>query len=539
MSKEKANHSRQFVLVDGSSYLYRAFHAMPGLTNSRGEPTGAVYGITNMLRRLLSDYEPEYIAVVFDAKGKTFRNDMYKEYKANRPPMPDDLRQQIKATHDVVKAMGLPLLIVEGVEADDVIGTLAIAASRSGIDTLISSGDKDMTQLIDGHVHMVDTMKDVVYDHAEVERKFGVGPDLIIDYLTLVGDTSDNIPGVPKVGPKTATKWLKEYGSLDGIISHADEIGGKVGENLRDSLKQIPLSRKLVTIKCDVKLKETPKTLKRLAPDEDRLRELFAGLEFKTWLSDLGGIKASTSNTQEASDFETILDEKHLDKWIKRLKKAELFAFDTETTSLQATQARLVGVSFSDKSGSAAYVPVAHDYPGAPNQLSLELVLAKLKPILEDSKQSKVGQNLKYDMSVLANYDIKLDGIRFDTMLESYVLDSVASRHDMDSLALKYLGETTIKFADVAGKGKNQLSFNEVAIEEAAPYAAEDADITLRLHEALWPRLQQIPELVKVFETIEMPLLPVLSRIERNGVRIDVSMLHKQSQELATTNDAG
>ncbi len=534
MSKKKTNHSRQFVLVDGSSYLYRAFHAMPGLLNSRGEPTGAVYGITNMLRKLLTDFEPEYIAVVFDAKGKTFRNDLYKEYKANRPPMPDDLRQQISATHDVVEAMGLPLLMVEGVEADDVIGTLATAASQSGIDTLISSGDKDLAQLVDGHVHMVDTMKDVIYDHAEVESKFGVGPDLIIDYLTLVGDTSDNIPGVPKVGPKTAVKWLKEYGSLDGVISHADEIGGKVGENLRDSLKQIPLSRKLVTIKRDVKLAQTPKTLKRLPPDEDRLRELFAQLEFKTWLSELGGVKASKSSEQTASEIETILDHTHLDKWIKRLRAAELFAFDTETTSLQAAQARLVGVSFSDRAGSAAYVPLAHDYPGAPAQLSLEEVLVKLKPILEDSEQAKVGQNLKYDMSVLANYDIALDGIRFDTMLESYVLDSVAVRHDMDSLALKYLGETTIKFEDVAGKGKNQLSFNEVAIDEASPYAAEDADITLRLHQVLWPRLQEIPALVKLFETLEMPLLPVLSRIERHGVRINVDMLHKQSQELAT-----
>ena len=532
--KEIAKKTGQFVLVDGSSYLYRAFHAMPGLTNSRGEPTGAIYGITNMLRKLLADFEPQYIAVVFDAKGKTFRSDLYKEYKANRPPMPDELRQQIERTHEIVEAMGLPLLMVEGVEADDVIGTLAMAASKQGIDTLISSGDKDMAQLIDGRVHMVDTMKDVVYDHEEVERKFGVGPELIVDFLALVGDTSDNIPGVPMVGPKTAAKWLKDFGSLDGVISHAAEIGGKAGENLRASLKQIPLSRQLATIKCDVKLGRGPKQLERTPPNEDRLRALFAELEFRTWLSELGGIQASTTHTSDKPEYEAIVDEPRLDQWLEKLRGAELFAFDTETTSLQATRAQLVGVSFCTEPGSAAYVPLGHDYPGAPDQLPLNMVLEKLKPLLEDPDRYKVGQNLKYDMSVLANYDIKLAGIRFDTMLESYVIDSVASRHDMDSLALKYLGTKTIKFEDVAGKGKNQLGFNEVSIEDATPYAAEDAEITLRLHQALWPRLQQIPSLATLFETIEMPLLPVLSRIERNGVRIDVGMLHKQSRELAT-----
>ncbi|MGW8247592.1 MAG: DNA polymerase I [Acidiferrobacterales bacterium] len=534
MGKDKNGQTKQLILVDGSSYLYRAFHAMPNLTNSRGEPTGAVYGITNMIRKLLADYEPQYIAVVFDAKGKTFRNDLYKEYKANRPPMPDELRKQIERTHEVIRAMGLPLLVIDGVEADDVIGTLASQASKQGMETLISSGDKDMAQLIDGRVHMVDTMKDVVYDHAEVESKFGVGPDRIIDFLALVGDTSDNIPGVPKVGPKTAAKWLQEYGSLDGVISHAEEIGGKVGENLRASLQQIPLSRQLATIKCDVKLEQGPKQLERQSPDEDRLRELYSDLEFKTWLSELGGIKASSTYEAPESRYETVLDESQLDEWVQRLKAAELIAFDTETTSLQATQAQLVGLSFTVEAGSAAYVPVGHNYPGAPTQIPLDTVLAKLKPILEDETRAKVGQNLKYDMSVLANYDIELRGIRFDTMLESYVLDSVASRHDMDSLALKYLGETTIKFEDVAGKGKNQLGFNEVSIEDATPYAAEDAEITLRLHETLWPRLQQVPSLATLFETIEMPLLPVLSRVERNGVRIDVDMLRKQSQELAT-----
>jgi len=533
MAKDKSGQANQLILVDGSSYLYRAFHAMPNLTNSRGEPTGAVYGITNMIRKLLADYEPEYIAVVFDAKGKTFRNDLYKEYKANRPPMPDELRKQIERTHEVIRAMGLPLLVIDGVEADDVIGTLAAQATRKGMDTLISSGDKDMAQLIDGRVRMVDTMKDVVYDDAEVESKFGVGPDRIIDFLALVGDTSDNIPGVPKVGPKTAAKWLQDYGSLDGVISHADEIGGKVGENLRASLGQIPLSRQLATIKCDVKLEQDPTQLRRQSPDEDRLRELYSDLEFRTWLSELGGVKASSTYDAPEAKYETVLEEAQLERWLKRLKAAELFAFDTETTSLDATQAQLVGLSFTDEAGCAAYVPVGHNYPGVPPQLSLDSVLAKLKPILEDENQAKVGQNLKYDMSVLANYDIELRGIRFDTMLESYVLDSVASRHDMDSLALKYLGETTIKYEDVAGKGKSQIGFEEVAIEEATPYAAEDAEITLRLHQHLWPRLHQVPTLVSLFETIEMPLLPVLSRVERNGVLIDVDMLRQQSKELA------
>jgi len=534
MSKDNNGKANQLILVDGSSYLYRAFHAMPNLTNSRGEPTGAVYGITNMIRKLLADYEPEYIAVVFDAKGKTFRNDLYKEYKANRPPMPDELRKQIEKTHQVIRALGLPLLMVEGVEADDVIGTLATQAAKQGIDTLISSGDKDMAQLIDGKVHMVDTMKDVVYDDAEVVNKFGVGPDRIIDFLALVGDTSDNIPGVPKVGPKTAAKWLQDYGSLDEIVAHADEISGKVGENLRASLEQIPLSRELATIKCDVELEQGPGQLKRQAPDDDRLRQLFSELEFKTWLSELGGVKASSTHESAEASYETVVDEVQLDSWIKKLKQSALFAFDTETTSLQTTQAQLVGLSFAIEAGSAAYVPVGHDYPGAPDQLPLDVVLKKISPLLEDEQQAKVGQNLKYDMSVLANYDIELRGIRFDTMLESYVLDSVASRHDMDSLALKYLGETTIKYEDVAGKGKNQLGFNEVSIDVATPYAAEDAEITLRLHQALWPRLKKIPTLVNLFETIEMPLVPVLSRVERNGVRIDVDMLRKQSQQLAT-----
>jgi DNA polymerase-1 len=530
---KKDSDKKPLVLVDGSSYLYRAFHAMPGLSNSSGEPTGAVYGVTNMLRKLLTDYDPQYIAVVFDAKGKTFRNDLYPEYKANRPPMPDDMRPQVPLIHEIVEAMGLNLLMVEGVEADDVIGTLATQAANEGRDAIISSGDKDLAQLVNKHVNMVDTMKDALYDHDGVVEKFGVSPERIIDYLTLVGDTSDNIPGVPKVGPKTAAKWLEQYGSLDELIAHADEVKGKIGENLRDALDQIPLSKELVTIKCDVKLKQKPSDLARKEMDEARLRDLFAKLEFRTWLAELGGTNVDESPAEAKGRYEAIMTAKALDDWIKRLKKAKLFAFDTETTSLSIMDAEIVGFSFTDKIGTGAYVPFGHNYPGAPDQLDREQVLEKFKPLLEDPKQEKVGQNLKYDAEVLANYDIDLQGIRFDTMLESYVLESTASRHDMDSLALKYLGHKTIKYEEVAGKGKNQITFNEIAIDDAVPYAAEDADITLRLHEELWPRLKKTPSLEKLFNDIEMPLIKVLVRMERTGVKIDASMLRKQSQELA------
>ena len=532
MSKKDSD-KQPLVLVDGSSYLYRAFHAMPGLSNSSGEPTGAVYGVTNMLRKLLADYDPQYIAVVFDAKGKTFRNDLYPEYKANRPPMPEELRPQVELVHEIVEAMGLNLMIVDGVEADDVIGTLATQAAKEGRDALISSGDKDLAQLVNKHINMVDTMKDVVYDHDGVIDKFGVPPERIIDYLTLVGDTSDNIPGVPKVGPKTAAKWLEEYGTLDDLIAHANEVKGKVGENLRDALEQIPLSKELVTIKRDVKLKQKPKDLSRQEMDESRLRDLFARLEFRSWLAELGGTNVGEKPADAEGKYEAVLTMKALDAWIARLKKAKLFAFDTETTSLNVLDAEIVGVCFTDKIGKGAYVPLAHDYPGAPDQLDRDEVLEILKPLLEDPKQEKVGQNLKYDAEVLANYDIDLQGIRFDTMLESYVLDSTASRHDMDSLALKYLGHKTIKYEEVAGKGKGQITFNDVALEQAVPYAAEDADITLRLHEELWPRLQKIPSLEKLFNEIEMPLVKVLVRMERTGVKIDAAMLRKQSQQLA------
>ncbi len=526
------------ILVDGSSYLYRAFHAMPALTNSRGEPTGAVYGVVNMLRRLLSEYDTEHLAVVFDAKGKTFRDDIYPEYKAHRPPMPDELSAQIEPIHDIIRALGLPLIQIQGVEADDVIGTLARAAAAEGRETVISTGDKDMAQLVDGNVRLVDTMKDAEYDHDAVVAKFGVTPQQIVDYLALVGDTSDNIPGVPGVGPKTAAKWLQEYGSLDEIVAHAGDVPGKAGESLRASLGHLPMARSLATIKCDVEMKHAPRELRRTPPDNARLRELFARFEFKSWLADLGGtnpapVSAPAGTPAVNAAYEMVTDMAALDRWLARLGKSELFAFDTETTSLDALQAEIVGVSFTDRAGAGAYVPLAHHYPGVPAQLARAAVLAKLKPLLEDAARPKIGQNFKYDMSVLANYDIRMAGMRYDTMLESYVLDSTASRHDMDSLALKYLGYKTVKYEEVAGKGKHQINFSEVPLEQATAYAAEDADITLRLHEHLWPRLNETPSLVKLFDEIEMPLVPVLARMERHGVLIDVAMLRAQSGELA------
>jgi DNA polymerase I len=523
------------VLVDGSSYLYRAFHAMPNLTNSRGDPTGAVYGVTNMLRRLLADYDPLFVAVVFDAKGKTFRDDLFPQYKANRPPMPDELSAQVESIHDIVQALGLPLLQVEQVEADDVIGTLARHAARSGMRTLISTGDKDMAQLVDAYVTLVNTMSDTVYDPAAVADKFGVPPECIVDLLALVGDSVDNIPGIAGVGPKTAAKWLRQYGSIDGIVAHAGEIPGKAGESLRGGLATLPLARALATIKCDVALDVRPRDLKRRPPDSARLRELYARLEFKAWLADLGGTNraAAAPVAQATQHYDTILDDAALDSWIARLKAATLFAFDTETTSLDAQRAELVGVSFTDRGGHGAYVPMAHVYPGAPPQLPREHVLAKLKPLLEDPTRLKIGHNLKYDMNVLANYGITLAGVGFDTMLESYVFDSTASRHDMDSLALKYLGYKTIKYEDVAGKGKAQINFSEVPIEQASTYAAEDADVTFRLHEHLWPRLSEHGRVAQLLHEIELPLVPVLAGMERTGVRIDAAMLRAQSSDLA------
>ena len=538
MSKKS---EKPLVLVDGSSYLYRAFHGMPNLSNSRNEPTGAIYGVVNMLRSLLRQYDPEHIAVIFDAKGKTFRDEMYSEYKANRAPMPDELRSQVEPIHEIVKAMGLPLMVVDGVEADDVIGTLCVQATEAGMKSLVSTGDKDMAQLVDDSVTLINTMTNVVSDPAGVKEKFGVRPDQIIDYLALVGDKVDNVPGVPKCGPKTAVKWLAEHGDLETIMANADQVKGKIGESLRNSLEQLPLSKELVTIKCDVELDETPESLKRTEPDREKLRDFFAQYEFKTWLAEQieGAPETEIEDAPEKieTNYDIVLNKKEFTDWLEILTKSELFAFDTETTSLDYMQAEIVGVSFSVEAGRAAYVPVAHDYENAPEQLSREWVLEQLKPLLEDSAQLKVGQNLKYDRNVLANYNINLCGIEHDTMLQSYVLDSTATRHDMDSLSLKYLSRKTIKFEDVAGKGKAQLRFNQIELDVAGPYAAEDADITLQLHQALWPKLKIEKDLESVYKDMEMPLLTVIADIERQGVLVDAEMLAKQSKLLATRID--
>ncbi|MDX1749487.1 MAG: DNA polymerase I [Methylophaga sp.] len=528
------------ILVDGSSYLYRAYHAMPPLTNSDGESTGTIYGVINMLRKLIRDYQPEHMAVVFDAKGKTFRNDLYAEYKATRPPMPDDLREQIAPIHEIVKAMGLPLLCIDNVEADDVIGTLAKQATAAGIETVISTGDKDMAQLVSEHVTLVNTMNNTKTDIAAVQEKFGLTPQQIVDYLALMGDKVDNIPGVDSVGPKTATKLLQQYDSLQGVIEHADEVKGKLGEKLRAAVDALPLSYQLATIKMDVELDFTPETLDMQVADNQKLAELYRRYEFKSWLQELDSAPATAPSTKtdepatsNETYYETILTQQQLDSWLEKLKKAELFAFDTETTSLNYLQARIVGMSFSIKAGEAAYLPLAHDYPGAPDQLDFDATLALMKPLLEDPKALKVGQNLKYDRHILLNHGIDLQGIAHDTMLQSYVLDSTATRHDMDSLAEKYLNRSTIHFEDIAGKGKKQLTFNEIGLEEASPYACEDADITLQLHHILWPKIQAIPSLETVYRELEMPLLPVLNTLERNGVHIDIFMLQQQSDALA------
>ena len=530
--------NKPFILVDGSSYLFRAYHAMPNFTNSKGEPTGTIYGVINMMKRLLNDYDPEHIAVVFDAKGKTFRHDMYKEYKANRPPMPDDLREQIAPVHEIIKAMGLPLICVKGVEADDVIGTLARQATEQGIDTVISTGDKDMAQLVNKHVSLVNTMTEVSSDIEGVKEKFGVAPAQIIDYLSLIGDKVDNVPGVPKVGPKTAVKWLAEYETLENIMQHADEFKGKVGEYLRDSLETLPLSKELVTIKTDVELDVTPDTLSRTAPDKDALREHFSKYEFKTWLGQLDENNNSVGKKKAVkAKYDCVTTQAQLDSWIKKLKASKLFAFDLETNSLDYMQADIVGLSFSVKPGEAAYVPVAHVYEDAPTQLDRDDVLKQLKPLLEDAKQNKVGQHIKFDMNVLAHYDIHMQGVQFDTMLESYVLDSVASRHDMDTLAIRFLDHETIHYEDVCGKGAKQITFDYVDLDTATDYAAEDADITLRLHEAIWSELKQTKSLVSVLNDIEIPLIPVLSRIECTGVLLDTKLLAKQSKQLTKRID--
>jgi len=530
------------VLVDGSSYLFRAFHALPNLMSTKGANTGAIKGVISMIKKLVIDYPDSAIAVVFDAKGDTFRNELYPEYKANRAKMPDDLREQIAPIHEIIKAMGLPLISVEGVEADDVIGTMAVQARAEDYQVVISTGDKDMAQLVNDRVTLINTMTGVEMDVEGVKEKFGVRPDQIIDYLALVGDTADNIPGVPKCGPKTAVKWLAEYESLDGVMANADAIKGKVGEYLRESLPHLPLSYQLATIKLDVELADDITDMHTREPNRETLRELYTQYEFRQWTEELSGVGEnsaddSRSTPEQENNYEVVLEATEFDRWLEKLSSAEIIAFDTETTSLDYMNAELVGMSFAIVAGEAAYVPVAHDYEGAPTQLSLETVLAGLKPILENPDIKKIGQNMKYDMSVMARYDVEIKGLAFDTMLESYVLNSVASRHNMDDLALKYLGRTTIHFEDVAGKGAKQLTFNQIDLEIAGKYAAEDADVTLQLHQAIWPRLAENESLRGVFEKIELPLVGVLSRVERNGVLLDTTLLAEQSRDLGVRMD--
>lgn len=544
------------LLVDGSSYLYRAFHALPDLRNSQGEPTGAIRGVLSMLRRLESDYKAEFRACVFDAKGKTFRDDWYPEYKSHRPPMPDDLRAQIAPLHEAVQAEGWPLLSVEGVEADDVIGTLTRQALERGWEVVISTGDKDLTQLVRPGVRWVNTMSEEVLDAAGVEAKFGVPPERIVDYLALVGDTVDNVPGVEKCGPKTAVKWLTEYGTLDNLVANADKVGGKVGENLRKHLDFLPLGKQLVTVATDVELPVALDELPARDDDKAALRALYERFEFRGWLKDLDGGAASVAASKAATDsrrfaaepaeladdpsgepgahrggYVSILDWASFDVWLAKITAAELTAFDTETTSLDPMAARLVGMSFSTDAGEAAYLPLAHRGADVPEQLPLAEVLDKLKPWLESDQHAKLGQNLKYDAHVLANHGITLRGIAHDTLLESYVLES-DKPHDMDSLAKRHLGLTTLPYTEVCGKGAKQIGFDEVAIDRATEYAAEDADVTLRLHEHLWPQLEATPQLAALYRDIELPVLSVLQQMERTGVLIDPFLLSQHSEEL-------
>ncbi|GAA4878583.1 DNA polymerase I [Ferrimonas pelagia] len=547
---------KPLILVDGSSYLYRAYHAPPHLTNSKGEPTGAVYGVVNMLRSLLRQYDPTHMAVVFDAKGKTFRDEIYPEYKAQRPSMPDDLRSQIEPLHAIIQALGLPMIVKSGVEADDVIGTLAVQGEKAGFDVLISTGDKDMAQLVTDKVTLVNTMTDTTLDPAGVKEKFGVGPELIIDLLAMMGDKVDNIPGLPGVGEKTALAMLQGIGSLEAIYQDIDAVvplgfrGSKtMPKKLAENKDAAFLSYELATIKLDVELDEGPNDLAMREIDRDALAKLYGEMEFRRWLNEVldGGdvlpkgngtassdaTPAASTRAQVQTEHELILTEAQLDSWLEKLKGAELFAIDTETTSLDYMAAELVGLSFAVEPGKAAYLPVAHDYEGAPVQLNRERVLAKFKPLLEDANAKKVGQNLKYDMSVLANYGIELRGIAFDTMLESYCFNSTAGKHNMDDLALKYLGHKTVHFEEIAGKGAKQKTFNQIPLEQAAPYAAEDADITLRLHQHLLPRLEEVEGPARIFREIELPLVPIMSQMERNGVLLDSDMLHQQSSEIA------
>jgi DNA polymerase-1 len=524
------------VLIDGSSYLYRAFHALPNLTNSTGEPTGALHGVLTMINKLVREQPGAHVAVVFDAPGKTFRDEIFVEYKATRPPMPDDLRSQVEPILEAVRSMGLPLLQVAGVEADDVIGTLCRQAAEKKQRVLVSTGDKDLAQLVNEKVTLVNTMNDTILGRDAVKEKFDVWPEQIIDYLALVGDSSDNIPGVPKVGAKTAAKWLNLYDSADGIIEHADEIKGKVGESLRDNIEQLRLSQQLATILLDVELPVRLDDLQASDADIDALRDLYGRFELRTLLRQLdeqAGTPEPETEETAAGDYETVLTWDAFDKWVAKIEQADLVAFDTETTSLDYMAAEIVGLSLSVAANEAAYIPLAHDYPGAPDQLPRAEVLEKLKHFLEDPKQEKVGHHLKYDAHILARYDIRLRGMAYDSMLESYVLNSVATRHDMDSVARHYLGRETIHYEDVAGKGAKQLTFNEIDLETAAPYAAEDADITLQLHETLWSKLEEIETLRGVYVDIEQPLVPVLLDMEETGVLLDRDMLATQSGELA------
>ncbi|WP_058972467.1 DNA polymerase I [Type-D symbiont of Plautia stali] len=552
------------ILVDGSSYLYRAYHAFPPLTNSAGEPTGAMYGVLNMLKSLLMQYQPSHVAVVFDAKGKTFRDELFEHYKSHRPPMPDDLRAQIEPLHEMVKAMGLPLLAVTGVEADDVIGTLALEAEKQGRAVLISTGDKDMAQLVTPGITLINTMTNTVLGPEEVEQKYGVPPSLIIDFLAMMGDSSDNIPGVPGVGEKTAQALLQGLGGMQSIYDNLDKVadlsfrGAKtMAAKLEQNREVAFLSYQLATIKTDVELELGCEQLTVNEPDVEALQTLFGRYEFKRWITDLQDgtwLQGKKSNTQaqkslasepvaaaaetasvlSSDGYVTILDQATFDEWLQKLKNAELFAFDLETDSLDNWSANIIGLSFAIAPGEAAYLPVGHDYLDAPDQLDRTDVLKQLKPLLEDAKAAKVGQNLKYDRGVLKNYDIELKGIKFDTMLESYCLNSVGGKHDMDSLAARWLNHKTVTFEEIAGKGKNQLTFNQIAIEQAAHYAAEDADVTLQLHMQMWPKLEQEAGPKQVFTDIEMPLVTVISRVERNGVLIDQNILAKHSQELTT-----
>jgi DNA polymerase I len=544
------------VLIDGSGYLYRAFHALPSFSNRAGEPTGALFGVLNMLRLALKD-KPTHIAFVADAAGPTFRDEIFAEYKAHRQPMPDDLRAQVEPMLALVSALGFPILRIEGVEADDVIGTLAQQAVADGMNVIVSTGDKDLAQLVTPHVTLINTMTNSKLDPDGVVQKFGVRANQIVDFLALVGDSVDNIPGVEKCGPKTAAKWLAEYGTLDEVIANADRVTGKIGENLRAALSQLPMSRRLATIKTDVPLDVKPSELALREPDKTHLRELYKRFEFKAALKELEGDAPTESSpplSAEAAavvpsppiqapqvdhallakgEYELVLTQPQFEAWLQRLRDADLMAFDTETTSLDPMRAEIVGVSFATETGKGAYVPLTHDYPGAPEQLNRDAVLAALKPILEDPKKDKMGQHLKYDMNVLSTYGIHVRGVRHDSMLESYVWNSSGNRHDLDTLAKKYIGYDTIAYQDVVGKGAKQISFSQIDVQRAADYAAEDADVTLRLHQVLWPKLNSEPKLLSVFEQIEMPLVPVLARMEQIGVLVDVEKLKTQSVELA------